>query len=158
MNHYQPDSGLARELAPLYLTIIFLVGTNDTNPIKLQSFIFYYVSKLQNTNVILTSVGKNHYLNKNKVNELLYHISILFKSTATYIRIPNGKNKLISCRLIFREILRLNYTQNYTDNLSIKKSYVDKVTQTDFITNSSEINQLFLASQHRIGSSSGPTM
>lgn len=97
--------------------IVILAGSNDTNPIKFQSFLYYYLNLFENTNVILGEICRSKHLNESKLNNCLKVISSQFINVKLldliFFEKHNDKycrfDKLNTCRSIVRTILCLNY-------------------------------------------------
>lgn len=54
--------------------VIIMTGTNDKDPNETFANLYYVVDKYKNTNIFLTSILHNRYLNENKLNRMLYFI------------------------------------------------------------------------------------
>ena len=101
--------------------VIILGGLNDKNPLKFQSFLYYIVNHIKNTNILIGEILKNKHLNVGMLNNVL---KIISRNCTNVSLIPldthqgrtynnRYRNKLIISRLFHREILRLNYKYEY---------------------------------------------
>lgn len=104
--------------------VIIMLGTNDNNPLLLQSILYFHIHNLGHTNIILCNNNRNLNLNENKVNDLFKHIAQSF-SYVHYIETRNYERGFVSTitrseltQLFLREILRLQYK---TDQENYKK-------------------------------------
>lgn len=99
--------------------IIIMAGSNDRTPLDFQSVLYYYLSLLQSTNVLITEICNNKALNTDKLNKQ----ARLTCSRFPYARfVPLNYNdnliqhrKLHTGRLILREILNIYY-RNRSNN------------------------------------------
>lgn len=125
--------------------VIMILGRNDTNPMLLQSILYFYSINLSHTNVILCNNNKNLYLREKKVNELFRLLASNFNNV-NYIETldySSGYDTTVNTteltKLFLREILRLNYEINYEISLNKKdlgkqkiiKKMISKGIQTD---------------------------
>lgn len=97
--------------------IIILGGSNDKDPVRLKSLLYYNLSMLGKTKIILCNVRNNMYLNENKVNYTYRHLCSRFANT-TFLDLSDEEyfnrerfNKLYVCRVMLREILGIRYAQ-----------------------------------------------
>lgn len=125
--------------------VIILAGTNDKNPMNIQTYLYYTLSQLKSTNVLVGQIYKHYSLNVNSVNKLLKFVcgnctNSTFLSLHSDVYMPYV-NKLHACRLILRQILHINYKYNYqtyTENLlrqSSKQTLKNACVQTKFFKN-----------------------
>lgn len=100
--------------------VIVLAGANDRNPCRFQSYIYFYLSLLTNTNVLVGEIYDNTTLNVYKQNEVLRLACSQFPNTnfipLTYDYLPQY-HKLNTCRLILKEILAIAYKFNYVKHI-----------------------------------------
>lgn len=123
--------------------IVILGGSNDKDPIRLKSLLYYNLSLLVNMNVILCNVSTNANLNEDKINSTFRHLCSRFTHT-TFLDVSDSEcshrmrlNKLYACRVLLREICRIHHTQKYWDYISSRQSqttYVNPKTQTNSVT------------------------
>lgn len=127
--------------------VIVIGGSNDDNPLELQSNLYHLLKNLSHTNVILTDIYRNKYLNVNKISELYRLLSnqfewVIFNEYLYYFKnryhINNRIRSITLGRSILRNILRLNYSRkratlvSQNDNSDkVDKKVVSKYTQTD---------------------------
>ncbi|KAG7295564.1 hypothetical protein JYU34_021805 [Plutella xylostella] len=114
--------------------IIIITKSIDKNPLKLQSFLYYYLNMLQHTNVIFGQICTSKFLNEAKLNSVINLICNNFNH-ATFVDFQaagiRNNSKLIKCRVLLREILKQCYHHNYTEFKSASNvSSADKGTQT----------------------------
>lgn len=121
--------------------VIILTKSNDKNPMKFQSFLYYYLNSLQNTNVIVGEVCKSRYLNESKLNDLIRLVCNDFKF-ATFVKYSDSNmdihSKFFKCKILLREILKIRNEQRLLENMLLKNencksrcSMVEKCTQTN---------------------------
>lgn len=119
--------------------VLIAAGSNDKDPLKLQSMLYYNMNKLTNTNVILCSVGlgQGKYLNERKINSTFKLLCSRFEHTS-FLEIHDGRSasKLYACRLLRREVLKTSYKckfSEYQSELSkVQDVLVNVGTQTDY--------------------------
>lgn len=91
--------------------VLILTGKHDVNPMKLSSFLYYYLYNLQHTNVILCENLANMHLNVNYLfrfyKSLLPHVHYI-DLNYTFLGRPKNTAKHIS-QNVLREILRSEY-------------------------------------------------
>lgn len=97
--------------------VIILAGTNDNNPLNIQTYLYYTLCQLKFTNVLVGQIYKHNCLNVKSVNKLLNFVcgnctNSTFLSLHSDVYRPYV-NKLHACRLIHRQILHINYKHNY---------------------------------------------
>lgn len=99
--------------------VLILAGANDRNPLKQSSYLYYYLSQLSNTNIILCETQSNAYLNKLKINKLYELLSIQLENVNfvdlhySYLGLPHDLLKH-ACKNILQEVLRLEYRHKLT--------------------------------------------
>lgn len=142
--------------------IIIMGGSQDNNPLHVQSSLYWFLSQMQHTNVLVCKVYNSKYLNVNKLNDLFRLICNNFENSEYLPLDPfiNSRtrikycNKLLASRLILKEILRLKYKYDYLDYVTMckekqnaynsdyncfkKTSLIDKSVQTDHIVNKTD--------------------
>ena len=109
--------------------VIILAGSNDNNPMNIQTYLYYTLCQLKSTNVLVGQIYKHKSLNVNNVNKLLRLVcgncvNSAFLSLHSDDYMPYV-NKLHACRLIHRQILHINYKfkyQTYTENQVIQSN------------------------------------
>lgn len=107
--------------------VIVLAGSNDRDPLNLQSMLYYELSQSRHTNVILLNVDSGKFLNERKLNSTLKFLCSRFDHT-TFVNTGKMSSKLYVCRNVYQEILRLNYRINYDE---YKNSVVHSVCNKD---------------------------
>lgn len=122
--------------------IVILGGTNDRNPYEIQLCLNSWLSKFENTNVILCEVPYNQFLIEKKLNYQLKflctkynHVGYLDMDFSRYMPKP-GYYPLYISRMILRDVLRLSYHHKYdkyNNNFKNKITKCDVSTQTDNI-------------------------
>lgn len=138
--------------------VLILAGSNDRNPMLVQTYLHYTLRQLKSTNVLVGKIYNNIFLNSNALNNLVKLVcnnceNSMFVSLDlnNYDRQPKYVNKLQACRLIHREILHKNYKINYQnyitkmaddENQSRVKYFRNASTQTDdsILTQSTFVN------------------
>lgn len=136
--------------------VLILTGSQDVNPMKLSSFLYYYLYSLQHTNVVLCESLANKHLNVNYLfrfyKSLLPHVFYI-DLNYNYLGRPKNIARHIS-QNVLREILRSEYltrvknynfltkkvdtNYNYNNESKVHKTFASKSTQTD-----SELNRTF---------------
>lgn len=149
--------------------ILILGGSNDSNPLNLQSTLYHTLSQIRHSNVLVGKIYKNRYLSVNMLNNSLKLVCSNFVNSIflpldqdhfrTKLAIPKYINTIQASRLIHKEILRLKYRHDFVNYIKIKsndqygicgeaqKCYVNNYTQTDIETSS----RRFLAVTNSIG-------
>lgn len=107
--------------------IVILTGENDRDTIKQSSYLYYYLSQMKNTNVILCEPRKNTHLDRGKINESFELIGTQFQHVNyadlrfSYLGVPRNYLKHAS-QNILQEIIRFEYryklTNRYTEMTS----------------------------------------
>lgn len=133
--------------------VIVLGGVNDRNPVETQINLINFLNNTQNTNVIVSEVLYNIYLNVKKLN-CEFKLMCSQYIHATYISmnysmfIPDYSSLALHIsQLTLREILRIAYKQNFNkysmERLSVDTApmYIDKCTQTENIENTNHQNE-----------------
>ncbi|CAG4985407.1 unnamed protein product [Parnassius apollo] len=138
-----------QEISSLTLNdcVVVLTGSNDRNPFKLKCNLMSWVTSCQNTNVIISEVPHNNYLNLFKLNYELKFLCSNFKR-AVFLDMDYCKSvprrKLFALNLsrsLLKEILSISYRQNYLNYIknaacvtgnSKLYSKCDKSCQTEF--------------------------
>lgn len=120
--------------------IIIITKSFDKNPLRLQSFLYYYLNMLQHTNVLFSEVCSSMYLNEAKLNSVIKIVCNNFKH-ATFVDFHgtgiHKNNKFLKCRALLREILKNLYHHNYREYVESSRntkpivSYANKCIQTD---------------------------
>lgn len=93
--------------------VVLLAGSNDNDPLRFQAFLYYYISILAHTNVIIGEVYKNKYLNERKQNKTLQMVSSQFSHTRFIETYQFKHNKLYITQSFLREILNINFSVKY---------------------------------------------
>lgn len=116
--------------------VIVLTGSNDFNPLELQSSLYCCMSMLINTNVLLGTVFKSWHLNKHRVNNVLRLVSSNFNNCRmleldTYYGVTYRGNmykhdKETVCGFILKDILQICYRNEYLNNFVVKTHYVNE--------------------------------
>ncbi|KAJ8704580.1 hypothetical protein PYW07_011768 [Mythimna separata] len=111
--------------------VIILAGSNDVNPMDIQTYLHHTVCQLKFTNVIVVPIYRNKTLNERNVNALLKFVCYNCKNSS-FVQLCNESHTttkymrmLNACRLIHRQLLHVNYKNNfqkYTENLIIQQS------------------------------------
>lgn len=137
--------------------VILLTGSNDSNPLELQSCLYCCMCELINTNVLLGTVFKNKRLNEHNVNKLLRLVTSHFKNSRilewdTYYDINHRRNvytydKKFICRFILKDILQICYRNEYLDSCLEKTKHISNriicknaSTQTTSCESSADLN------------------
>lgn len=117
--------------------VIILTGTNDDNPITMQSFLHYNLFKISHTNVLVGNVHNARYINSSKINSILNLISDNLKHVH-FIDSGYRQNTIIKSRLFLREILRIQYRNNYMKycNNIVRKNIISWKTEKSNLTSS----------------------
>lgn len=102
--------------------VLILGGTNDSNLIKLQSFLYYMLHKIRHTNILIGEILRNKYFNVRKLNSLVKLICTYFNHSRYIVLNDEFQygyiNKLNVCRLLLRDILNVNYKNNYVNYIT----------------------------------------
>lgn len=130
--------------------IIILGGKNDTDPYEFDFTINLWLKSVKNTNVIISEVPYNRYLNEKKLNYVLRFTCNRFQN-ATFADMdycqsrPNYKYfSLHVTRILLREILhikykndKIKYNETYVKSILKKareiRSFTDRSTQTNTV-------------------------
>lgn len=136
--------------------VIIVAGSNDSDPIKLQSMLYCNMCKMENTNVLLCNLGlgMGKHLNERKVNSTFKHLCSRL-ACATYVDIHDGETPslLYSCKSLHREVLGASYRSifaEYKKSSNAQQNLVNAETQTDIAgtNNNIKINsQVFWRSE-----------
>lgn len=100
--------------------ILIITGSNDRDPVKLSSYLYYYLSQLSTTNIILCETSRNKYLNTSQINGVLEKISQQLSNVNyvdlrySYLGVPQNNLKHV-CQNILQEVLRFNYRHRMTE-------------------------------------------
>lgn len=133
--------------------VLILAGSNDKNPINIQTYLYYTLCQMKFTNVLIGQIYNNNYLNVSNVNQLLKLVCNNCKNSC-FVPLNNDfntpwnrVNKLHACRLLHRQILHENYKikyLTYTKNVASHKEIIlstnDVGVQTDIINAPSYTN------------------
>lgn len=117
--------------------VIILTGTNDDNPITMQSFLYYNLAKISHTNVLVGNVHNSRYINSSKINYILNLICDNLKHVE-FIDSGYKQNTIIKSRLFLREILRIQYRNNYMKHCNniVRKNIISWKTEKCNLTSS----------------------
>lgn len=108
----------------MYLTendyVIIMAGSNDRDPLNMQSVLYCNLKALRHTNVIVCNVGMTTHLNESMTNECLKFVCSRF-SNAVFVDIYDYVqkrtslkfNKIEASRILQREIMRVDFKQAY---------------------------------------------
>lgn len=95
--------------------IIIITGSNDWDITKLSSYLYYYLSELNNTNIILCEAQINKEINVRQINKIfetfgnkLPHVNYV-DHRYSYLGIPRYPIKHI-CQNLLQEIFRIEYS------------------------------------------------
>ncbi|CAH0397641.1 unnamed protein product [Chilo suppressalis] len=120
--------------------VIIIGGSNDVNPMELQSYLYFYISKLNNTNVILSQIFKNERMNNQILCNLYRHLCNQF-GWCTYVgytfgRYYNNYSRVTDlCRNLLRTILNREYARKYSKyRESIKLNKILKDSKKIYVT------------------------
>lgn len=123
--------------------VVIMCGTNDKDPLRLQSVLYFYLDKLAHTNVLLCNIHISRLLSEWKLHECFVHICSQFSHTV-FVDVNINKKApydtyiLVMCRLILRDILHLSYKYNY--NVYIKSQGNNNVLSISTQTDSSSLH------------------
>lgn len=116
--------------------VVFLLGTNDKNPIKMQSHLYHIMSLLR-TNVLLGTICWTRFLNEKMMNKMFKFLCTQFDH-ATFVDLTQQENnvggmtriprRLTISRQILREILRITNKTNHRSFLIKSKQNKQSVT------------------------------
>lgn len=125
--------------------VILMAGSNDSNPLSVQSYLYHTLNELKKTNVFVCKTYRNKKLNVNHLNYMMRHVCrnctnseyVEFDDEDSFI----GFNKLNASRLLYRAFLRVNQRNKYNNYIRTvskvtdvsKKTTSDKWSQTDMI-------------------------
>lgn len=117
--------------------VIILTGTNDDNPITMQSFLHYNLVKISHTNVLVGNVHNATYMNSSKINSILNLITGNLKHV-DFIDSGYKQNTVVKSRLFLRQILRIQYRNNYVKycNNRVRKNIISWKTEKCNLTSS----------------------
>lgn len=109
--------------------VLILAGSNDNSTLHVQSMLYYNLKQLHHTNVLISKVYNNYrHLNRIELNKLVKRVCNNYNN-AYFVSLDTEKNKYLfkfnkieACRLIHREILRINYKIKFFRHTSNKKS------------------------------------
>lgn len=134
--------------------IIVMAGSNDRNPINVHSYLYCTLNELSHTNVLVTKIYNNRFLNEEYLNRLMRHVCTYSKNTEFVPLDVNDDevaastfslNKLDACRLLNREIYRISYKNNLVayknesklrPEIKTKNQIVPKIPMVSKTTNS----------------------
>lgn len=126
--------------------VVFLAGSNDNSPLRFKSFLYYYISVLAHTNVLVSKIYKNKYLNEYKQNNTIKMVCSQFPHARFIETYQFRHNKLYISQSLLRDILNINFDVKYkyfiiNQNKSTNKSVVlrDHVS----VVNSANNNKLY---------------
>lgn len=136
--------------------VILVGGSNDKNPLNLQSNLYCLIEKLNNTNVIVSEVFKNNCLNAAVLNSMYKFISNQFcwSAFAGYNMIdernPVRYRLLNLSRSILREVLRLDNKRKYLEYycsrpITFKNIINNKVSQSKSQSTQTDESEFFRA-------------
>lgn len=146
--------------------VIILAGSNDNNPMNIQTYLYYSLCQLKSTNVLVGQIYEHNSLNVNSVNKLLRFVCGNC-TNSTFLSLHSDVymayvNKLHACRLIHRQILHINYKYNYqtytknlfsqstqhpTKNAGVQAKFFNNVgVQTDYVERAIKTTDLTLKS------------
>lgn len=110
--------------------VIVIAGSNDKNPSRFQSYIYYYLSLFVNTNVLVGEISENMTLNVHKLNEVLRLACSHFKNTAfvpLHYDNPIPNRKQYTGRLLLKEILAIDYKYRYINHIDKMEKEADAI-------------------------------
>lgn len=135
--------------------VVVITGSNDRNPFNFKSNIMNWAATCQNTNVIISEVPRNDYLNLVKLN---YELKFICSKYRQIVYLDMGYSRFIPrkqhfalnlSRSLLKEILCIGYKQNYQNYIRYKNNVVcslskdifkcDKGSQTE-VTNNDGMN------------------
>ncbi|CAK1589546.1 unnamed protein product [Parnassius mnemosyne] len=94
--------------------VLILTGKNDSDLTKMSSYLFYYLSQLKNTNIILCETEGNRQNNTEDINRIFKSYSAKLPNVNyidlrySYLGLPHNNLRHL-CQNILQEILRLDY-------------------------------------------------
>lgn len=103
--------------------IIIVSGKNDQDITRMSSYLYYYLSQLKNTNIILCEPSENKYINAEQLSELYTTLATHLLQVKyidlrySYLGIPRNKLKHLT-QNILQEILRSEYTYKLNSHRS----------------------------------------
>lgn len=106
--------------------VVLLAGSNDNNPLRFQSFIYYYLTLLTHTNVLVSEVYKNKHLNERKQNNSLRMVCAQFLHVRFIETYQFKYNKLYISQSLLREILNINFSVKYKYYMVEQTEYIGK--------------------------------
>lgn len=122
--------------------VIVLGGTNDKYPDDFQFWIRHFLMNVNKTNVIVSEVPFNRFLNVNRLNHKLKFVCSKFRNTSFVDMnrssfIP-GRISLVShkCQILLQQVLRIDYRVKYNNYITMARKQkvvttADKSVQTD---------------------------
>lgn len=139
--------------------VIIMAGSNDKTPLKAQSYLYYTIGQLKQTNVLVCKIYRNNNLNIHSLNTMIRHVCEC-SDNVEFVSLDDGNDsefsfdRTIASRLIYRDFLRVNYRNSYRDYMRkaqngnvkkvpitsdkssqtkkiVQKVYIDQETQTD---------------------------
>lgn len=122
--------------------VILLTGINDKNPREFILELNLFLTSVSNTNVIISEIPYNKYLNESKLNYELKFIcnnysNVLYMNMNYSSFLPHYQYFNINLsRTLLKEILHITYKNSYAAyaNKSLCKRYSNVGTQTDICT------------------------
>lgn len=100
--------------------VMILSGCNDRDPMKLSSYLYYYLSQLSNTNIIILEPPRNLYLNTKQINKVFELVSMQLPYVNyidlryTFLGVPRNNLKHM-CQNILQEMLRFECRHKLTN-------------------------------------------
>lgn len=133
--------------------VIILGGCCDKNPYNIDINLHRWLSSTANTNVIISEVPSNRFLNESKINYLLRFICKKYKNVLfmdmNYTRFPPSRRSYVLnlARSLLKEILCIHYhfkALQYDQMCQIKnkKSFISKYVQVNLDSNQNLIDRL----------------
>lgn len=122
--------------------VVVMCGNNDKDPLRIQSILYFYLDKLAHTNVLLCNPKRGKFLSELKLCKTFHHISSQFGHSVFVninYKVPYASFFLVLCRFVLRDILHLNYKQNYKQ---YSESYCKDIEQKTTVSMSTQTEML----------------
>lgn len=134
--------------------VIIMGGSNDTNPLKLQSVLYCKLNEMKHTNLLVGKIYKSKYLNVRMLNNLLKltcdnctNASYITMDTNLHDEVPYFMNKILASKILHKEMLHIINKINYFIYISKSRTkhekhatVNDKYTQTDETSTTQQIS------------------
>lgn len=126
--------------------VVIIAGSNDKDPLDMQSMLYSGLKALTHTNVVLCSVGKTRHLNENMTNQCFKYISSRF-SNVTFLEVYEQSSKYNrtifhkqhASKMLLKELLRLDYKKAYEKYSKTKKPCdINKTEKINLVTNETQ--------------------